>query len=106
MLGAIRRVELPQALAQPMRFHANDRIPLLIEIGGAAQRFDRYVIFLDLVPGTLEVLRAHVAQQVRQVRGSVENPRSQQRFEFLLLLFKRNRSAHPQSRDPNRKLSL
>src|ERR1051326_1175593 len=82
-----------------MRFYANDRIALLIELRRAAERLHGNVVFLYLLGGSVEVLLAHIRQDVSEVRRSIENPRSQYRLEFVSLFGEIGGCVHGPHRD-------
>jgi hypothetical protein len=62
MIGAFGLIILAEPLAQTVSLHANDGVPLLIELRGPAQGFDGYVVLLDLLRGALEILLTDVSE--------------------------------------------
>jgi len=84
--------------AEAVRFHANDRIPFLIEVGRAPQRFDRDIVFLYLVGLALKVFRANVVEHMRQARRTIEDTRGEHCLKLSLFLTQPYRGRHTLNR--------
>jgi hypothetical protein len=98
MVRAFGLIIFAQPFAQTMRFHAHDRVSLLIEIRGTSQCVHRDVVFLDLFRRALEILGAHILEQLRQVRRAVKDAGSQDCFQFTSFLGKVADRMHMPSR--------
>ena len=86
MVRPVGLVVFAQPLAQAMGLHADDGIALLVEIGRTPEGLHRDVVFLDLLGGAFEIFGADVGQQLRQVRGAVENAGCQNAIQLMSFL--------------------
>jgi len=66
--------------------YPNDGIALLVEISRTSQGLHGDVIFLDLLAGTLKILRTHVSQQLREIGRTVEYAGCQDGFQLISFL--------------------
>ena len=74
-------VEIMQAFAEPMSFHANDRILCRIEVGSPSQGLDSNIVLRDGM-NPREVLFAYVPQQAAGVVRTGKKVRGQHRIVF------------------------
>ena len=71
--GAGTVVIFLQPLTKTVRFHSNNRVSLLIEIGWTPECFDCDIVFLNLVRLAFEMACADVLQKRRETRRAGEN---------------------------------
>jgi hypothetical protein len=77
------RVVLSQPLAQSVRFHAHDGIPLLIEVFGPSENFYRDVVFLELLRFASKIFSAEIIEQGADIRARFKQTRLPNCSQFL-----------------------
>ena len=98
MGGALAFIILVEPPAKTMRFDADERVPLLIEIGGPAECFDGDVVLFYLIGLPFEILGTDVAKHVRQTGRTAEDSRGEHCLKFSLFLTQPHRGRHKLNR--------
>jgi hypothetical protein len=77
-----------EPLAKTVRFHPDNGIPFLIEVGGSPESFDGDVVFLDGACLTLNVTLAYVLKKRGKTGGSGEDAGTEKGLELRALFLK------------------